>query len=143
MIIHLKGDISDAQAAQLGQDNQAIHFNDGTRNVLVLSSKIKEVPESLESVTDESFVTATDIQLASQEYSSVKREVSIGDVTVGGETGNTMMIAGPCSVESKEQIAEVSDLLLDLNIKTLRAGCFKPRTSPYTFQGQYYCRMDL
>lgn len=135
MIIHLKDAISAEQAAKLGADNQAIYFNDGTRNVLVLAAKIKEVPVELESSTEEAFVTATDIQLASKEYRSDLREVKIGDVSVGGNTKNTMMIAGPCSVESVEQIDEVAAVLKDLNIKTLRAGCFKPRTSPYTFQG--------
>ena len=135
MIIHLSKDVSAATAADLAKSNQAIHFNDGKREVLVLGAKIKEVPEGLEAHTNESFVTETDIQLASKSYHSGKREVQIGDVTIGGTTGNTMMIAGPCSVESVEQVEEVAQTLKELDIKTFRAGCFKPRTSPYTFQG--------
>ncbi len=135
MIIHLKNTLSKEQAANLAEANQAIHFHDGERDVLVLSAKIKEVPNSLQDHADTSFVTATDIQLASKEYQSDLRKVQIGDVAIGGDTKNTMMIAGPCSVESREQVDQVASLLKDLNIKTLRAGCFKPRTSPYTFQG--------
>lgn len=135
MIIHLKNNVSTQQAAQLAEENKAIHFHDGNRDVLVLSAKVKEVPTGLEGHTDESFPTATDIQLASKEYSEAVRKIQIGDVTIGGNSKNSMMIAGPCSVESVEQIDQVAEMLTDLNIKTLRAGCFKPRTSPYTFQG--------
>ena len=45
------------------------------------------------------------------------------------------MITGPCSIESEEQIRKSANLLKKLNLTTLRAGCFKPRTSPYSFQG--------
>ena len=45
------------------------------------------------------------------------------------------MIAGPCSIESEEQIMESAEMLKKLNIKIMRASAFKPRTSPYDFQG--------
>ena len=45
------------------------------------------------------------------------------------------MITGPCSIESKSQIEECAELLKANGLTTLRAGCFKPRTSPYSFQG--------
>lgn len=135
MIVHLKPNIPAAKIDELAVANQAIRFHDGTRDVLVLPSKIQTLPESLKPVADESFATKTDIQLASKEYSSHKRSITIGDVTIGGDSMNTMMIAGPCSVESREQVDQVAQLIKELNIKTFRAGCFKPRTSPYTFQG--------
>lgn len=135
MIIHLKSGVSTQDAAKLAEEHKAIHFHDGNREVLVLSSKVKEVPQGLEASTEESFATATDIQLASKEYQTSVRDIKIGDVQVGGDSKNTMMIAGPCSVESVEQVDQVAQLLKELNVKTLRAGCFKPRTSPYTFQG--------
>lgn len=135
MIIHLKKSVSAQEAAGLAAQNQAIHFNDGMREVLVLPAKTKETPVSLEDKADESFPTDTDIQLASRSYQDSKREITIGDVTIGGSTNNTMMIAGPCSVESHEQVDQVAKVLEGLGVKTFRAGCFKPRTSPYTFQG--------
>ena len=46
-----------------------------------------------------------------------------------------MMIGGPCSVESEEQITSSAELMVELGVSTLRAGCYKPRTSPYSFQG--------
>ena len=48
---------------------------------------------------------------------------------------NFQIIAGPCSVENKEQMDEIGNILSDLDIKYIRGGAFKPRTSPYNFQG--------
>ena len=59
--------------------------------------------------------------------------VEIGGVKVGG--GNFCMIAGPCSVESEEQIVAVAKAVKASGANMLRGGAFKPRTSPYDFQG--------
>ena len=59
--------------------------------------------------------------------------VQVGDVKVGG--GNFCMIAGPCSVESEEQIVAVAKAVKASGANMLRGGAFKPRTSPYAFQG--------
>ena len=59
--------------------------------------------------------------------------IEIGDVKIGG--GHFAMIAGPCSVESEEQIIEVAQAVKASGARLLRGGAFKPRTSPYSFQG--------
>ncbi|MBE6564112.1 MAG: 3-deoxy-7-phosphoheptulonate synthase [Ruminococcaceae bacterium] len=60
--------------------------------------------------------------------------VSVGDdFKIGG--GNFAMIAGPCSVESEEQIIEIAEQVKAAGATMLRGGAFKPRTSPYSFQG--------
>ena len=59
--------------------------------------------------------------------------VQVGDVKVGG--GTYSMIAGPCSVESEEQIVAVAKAVKASGANMLRGGAFKPRTSPYDFQG--------
>ncbi len=59
--------------------------------------------------------------------------VEVGDVKIGG--GYFAMIAGPCSVESEEQIIEVARAAKESGANILRGGAFKPRTSPYAFQG--------
>ena len=59
--------------------------------------------------------------------------VQIGDIRIGG--GYFAMIAGPCSVESEEQIIEVAKAVKESGARLLRGGAFKPRTSPYAFQG--------
>ena len=59
--------------------------------------------------------------------------IQCGDVRIGG--GYFAMIAGPCSVESEEQIIEVATAVKESGADILRGGAFKPRTSPYAFQG--------
>ena len=59
--------------------------------------------------------------------------ISCGNAKIGG--GNFAMIAGPCSVESEEQIIEVANAVKAAGANILRGGAFKPRTSPYAFQG--------
>ncbi|MDO4733995.1 MAG: 3-deoxy-7-phosphoheptulonate synthase [Lachnospiraceae bacterium] len=59
--------------------------------------------------------------------------VEVGDVKIGG--GNFCMIAGPCSVESEEQIVTIAKAVKEAGANMLRGGAFKPRTSPYDFQG--------
>lgn len=59
--------------------------------------------------------------------------IEVGDVKIGG--GHFAMIAGPCSVESEEQIIEVAKAVKASGANILRGGAFKPRTSPYAFQG--------
>lgn len=59
--------------------------------------------------------------------------VDVGGVKVGG--GNFVMIAGPCSVESEEQIVGIAKAVKVSGANMLRGGAFKPRTSPYDFQG--------
>ncbi|SET33582.1 3-deoxy-D-arabinoheptulosonate-7-phosphate synthase [Natronincola peptidivorans] len=60
--------------------------------------------------------------------------VNIGKIRVGGDHP-PIYIAGPCSVESKEQIMEAAFALKEIGVDVLRGGAFKPRTSPYAFQG--------
>ena len=59
--------------------------------------------------------------------------VEVGDVKIGG--GNFCVMAGPCSVESEEQIVAVAKAVKASGANMLRGGAFKPRTSPYDFQG--------
>ncbi|MGB0429426.1 MAG: 3-deoxy-7-phosphoheptulonate synthase [Bacteroidia bacterium] len=136
MILHLKSNISKETIAQLAKDNEAIHFtNQDGVDVFVTTSKMKEVPAQLQDYVDASFVMKNDIQLASKSYQSKTRSVKIGNVELGGDSRNSMVISGPCSVESLEQITQSAELMKSLGITTLRGGCYKPRTSPYSFQG--------
>jgi 3-deoxy-7-phosphoheptulonate synthase len=59
--------------------------------------------------------------------------VRIGNVEIGG--GEFVVAAGPCAIESREQILETAALVTDAGARLLRGGAFKPRTSPYSFQG--------
>ncbi|MFQ5584533.1 MAG: N-acetylneuraminate synthase family protein, partial [Calditrichia bacterium] len=72
-------------------------------------------------------------RLVSRDFMVEDSLIEIGDVQIGGEI--PVIIAGPCSVESEEQILETAWLVKEQGIKILRGGAFKPRTSPYSFQG--------
>jgi 3-deoxy-7-phosphoheptulonate synthase len=113
----------------------AITFQEREHRVLVLSSKVRELDPRFSPLVREKFVFDDDIQLASARYRSKKREVRFGNIVIGGDTAHTVFMAGPCSVESREQMETVCERLVKDEIRVLRAGAFKPRTSPYVFQG--------
>jgi len=72
-------------------------------------------------------------KLAGREAKAEDTTIRVGSVDIGG--GHFCMIAGPCSVESEAQIFETADLVHECGASILRGGAFKPRTSPYDFQG--------
>lgn len=133
MIIQFKKDTSNHTIDELKAQLDGITFEEDGELVLVTSSKLKDIPQAYKSLIQKSFVMNSDIQLADKLYID-HREVFLKDLVIGNGA-NTHLIGGPCSVESWEQIDEAAAFLKKLGIKTLRAGCFKPRTSPYTFQG--------
>lgn len=80
------------------------------------------------------------VRRVSEPYKAANRKfhpsdtvIEVGDAKIGG--GNTVVIAGPCSVESEEQIISVAKSVKASGAKLMRGGAFKPRTSPYSFQG--------
>jgi 3-deoxy-7-phosphoheptulonate synthase len=72
-------------------------------------------------------------KLASREFKSENTVVNVGNVKIGDN--NIVVMAGPCSVESEEQIIETSKAVKQAGAAILRGGAYKPRTSPYSFQG--------
>ncbi len=72
-------------------------------------------------------------KLASREVKSTPSVIQVGSVDIGGPA--IAIIAGPCSVESKEQICSTATLVKNAGANFLRGGAYKPRTSPYSFQG--------
>jgi 3-deoxy-7-phosphoheptulonate synthase len=135
MILHLNPSLTKEQIYFLANKYQAIHFKNGGVDILVTPSGVKAIDEDAQKMVGQTWVFDTDIQLASAGYLTEKRKITLDNIEFGGNTGNTIMITGPCSVESEEQITSSAELLKKLGIKILRAGCYKPRTSPYTFQG--------
>jgi 3-deoxy-7-phosphoheptulonate synthase len=135
MILHLKENTTTERAREIADKINAFHVVSNNTNVLISGSGMKTVPTEIEPEVDESWLFDNDIQLASKNYQSEKREVTIGNVTIGGNQNSTLLIGGPCSVESEDQIRESAELLVEMGLTTLRGGCYKPRTSPYSFQG--------
>jgi 3-deoxy-7-phosphoheptulonate synthase len=95
--------------------------------------KIREKPlgafPGVESVTP----VLKPYKLVAYEFRGRHSHVQIGNVTVGAK--EVVVMAGPCSVESEEQITAIAQSVHKSGAKILRGGAFKPRTSPYSFQG--------
>ena len=72
-------------------------------------------------------------KLASRGFRPEGTIVKVGDVAIGGE--RVVVMAGPCSVESREQIERCAEIVAKAGAKVIRGGAFKPRSSPYSFQG--------
>jgi 3-deoxy-7-phosphoheptulonate synthase len=72
-------------------------------------------------------------KLASREFKPDNTTIKVGDVVIGG--GRTVVMAGPCAVESEEQLMATAQAVKAAGAHILRGGAFKPRTSPYTFRG--------
>jgi 3-deoxy-7-phosphoheptulonate synthase len=73
-------------------------------------------------------------KLCSREFKHSDTVIDVGDVHIGGESDFVVM-AGPCSVETREQINETARVVAGSGARLLRGGAFKPRSSPYSFQG--------
>jgi 3-deoxy-7-phosphoheptulonate synthase len=72
-------------------------------------------------------------KLASRHFKPAGTKIKIGDVEIGGD--QVVVMAGPCSVENRDQIGQVAEAVAASGAKVLRGGAFKPRSSPYSFQG--------
>jgi 3-deoxy-7-phosphoheptulonate synthase len=72
-------------------------------------------------------------KLASRHFRPGGTVVKIGEVEVGGD--QVVVMAGPCSVENRDQVMRIAERVAQAGAKVIRGGAFKPRTSPYTFQG--------
>jgi 3-deoxy-7-phosphoheptulonate synthase len=72
-------------------------------------------------------------KLVSRETHPEARVIAVGDIKIGG--GKPVIMAGPCAVESEEQALTIAHLVKKAGAQVFRGGAFKPRTSPYSFQG--------
>ena len=141
MIVVLKSNTNETRQAQLIEwfksMNLGVHISVGEhQTVLGLigdTSKVDlELVESLDIVESAKRVSEQ-FKCCNRKFHPEDTVVEIGDVKVG--SGNFVMIAGPCSVESESQITEVAKDVKAAGANMLRGGAFKPRTSPYDFQG--------
>ena len=80
-------------------------------------------------------------KLGSRGHKEANTVVEVSGVKIGGD--DLVLIAGPCAVESWDQITETARAVRDAGGSILRGGCFKPRTSPYSFQGLGYEGLDM
>lgn len=117
--------------------NLDVHVSEG-QEVTVLgligdTSRVDiELLSSLEIVSTVKRVSEP-FKQANRKFHPVDSIITAGSAKLGG--GHFSVIAGPCSVESEEQIVEVAQAVKQAGAQILRGGAFKPRTSPYAFQG--------
>jgi 3-deoxy-7-phosphoheptulonate synthase len=142
MIIVLKSGSTDAEVDDVCRRIRAMGYAPHTirgevRTVIgaVGDDRGKERLRSLESLEVVESVTPIlkPFKLASLEVRSDPTKVTVGDAVIGGK--KIVVMAGPCSVESREQVLEVAAKVKAAGASVLRGGAFKPRTSPYAFQG--------
>ena len=124
-------------SATLGDKGFDVHRSTGAlRTVLGAVGGSRSFDERLIEVMDgvhEVLRITEPYKLASRTFKPEQTVVSIGNVRIGGD--EVVVIAGPCSAESEEQVEAAAAVLAKAGAKMLRGGAFKPRSSPYSFQG--------
>ena len=100
----------------------------GNRGAIVEAARLKLLP----GVRDVIRVTSP-YKLVSREFREANTVLDVGGVVIGGN--EIVVMAGPCSVESREQLMTTAEAVQQAGATVLRGGAFKPRTSPYSFQG--------
>ncbi|MFP4162336.1 MAG: 3-deoxy-7-phosphoheptulonate synthase [Chitinispirillaceae bacterium] len=142
MIIHMAKQATPEQEKRVfqkitdaGFGYEIIHGSTGI-DVIGILGDLSGVEESffseLEGV-DKVIRISKPYKLVSREYSSVSKVISVGDLKIGGR--ELAIMAGPCSLESEQQMMTIGQYVASLGIGIIRGGAYKPRTSPYSFQG--------
>ena len=95
--------------------------------------KVEAIPFEAFAGVEKIVAISTPFKLVSREYQAEDTVIKVGNVLIGGD--NFAVIAGPCSVETREQLLGAAQVVKSAGADILRGGAFKPRTSPYSFQG--------
>ena len=122
-----------------------LHISEGTQHTLIgLIGDTSKLDIDLISSLD----VVESVRRIQEPYKNANRKfhtadtvVDVGGAKIGG--GHFMMIAGPCSVETHDQILSVAESVKASGANMLRGGAFKPRTSPYAFQGLHEKGIEL
>src|SRR3990167_9373283 len=141
MIIVMRSHASEAEVGEVIKKIEKMHYKPhiikGVEITVIGAigdERGKERLQSLESMpgVEKVMPILQPYKLASREFKNDDSKIKVGDVTIGGK--EIVIIAGPCSVESTEQMIESAEVVKKGGAKILRGGAFKPRTSPYSFQ---------
>lgn len=124
--------------ARVKNDGYEAHLSEGDQRTI-----IGLVGESPTPLREDNYSTMDGVEnvmrvsapykLASRQYHPQDTQVALNGSHAGGK--KVLVIAGPCSVESREQLIEIACAVKEMGATALRGGAFKPRTSPYSFQG--------
>ena len=142
MIITLKTGTTEKQVEELVNNIKekgfGVHLSKG-ENLTIIgllgdTSGIETEQFEVYPIVDKVKRISAPYKMASRAFHPDDTIVKVGDVTFGGN-GMIPVIAGPCSVETEEQVVSIARDVKAAGAKLLRGGAFKPRTSPYSFQG--------
>lgn len=124
-------------SARLREAGLGVHVSRGENRTIigVVGDKTKLNVPSIEAMehVEKIIHVAAPYKLANREFHPEATVIEIGDLKIGGN--ELVVMAGPCSVESRENLLEIAHIVKKLGAHILRGGAFKPRTSPYSFQG--------
>ena len=114
-----------------------MHISQGTERTIIGiigdKRKLGDVPLELMSGVEKLVHIAESYKLSSKTFKPNPSVIDVNGVKIGGK--ELVVMAGPCAVESQEQILEAAKEVKKAGAQFLRGGAFKPRTSPYAFQG--------
>lgn len=141
MIVVMRGGTAEervqAVIAKLKGNGFQVHESRGVEKILLgaVGDKSHYLDLSLEAMEGVEKVISilAPYKMASREFKQDDTVIRIKDLEIGGD--QIQIMAGPCAVESKEQLLEAAELVKKSGARILRGGAFKPRTSPYAFQG--------
>lgn len=141
MIIVLDPDVSESQinevTAAVRQHGLQVHRSDGVEQTILgvvgASRGIDPQRFALLPGVRDVFRVSTPYRLASRQFRHEPTLVTVGEVTIGDP--EVVFIAGPCAVESEELLDGAASAVATAGARILRGGAFKPRTSPFDFQG--------
>ena len=133
---HTEGELADI-LERLTQMGFSGHVSQGVERTVVgvVGRTYPELKETLEMWpgVDEVVPISRPHKLSGREFQPHDTVIKVGDVTIGGEV--LVVMAGPCAVETEEQILEAARAVKAAGANILRGGAFKPSTSPYSFRG--------
>jgi 3-deoxy-7-phosphoheptulonate synthase len=128
----------DAVCAQIQEFGYKVHTIQGEERVVIGAVGVGDVTECLEHLqampgVENAVRISAPYKFVSREFQPARSRVKVNGTAVGGN--EFIVMAGPCSVESERQIMETAEAVVRAGGQILRGGAFKPRTSPYDFQG--------
>lgn len=142
MILVIKNDITEEQYNHILDKIKELgftpHISKGVKKTIIgligeQAEKYKEIFEAMDGIEHISEIEKP-FKLASREFKEENSIIRINDkVEIGGK--KIIIIAGPCAIESREQISKIAQEVKKSGADLIRGGAFKPRTSPYAFQG--------
>lgn len=124
-------------SARLAEEGFKIHLSQGVEKVIMGAvgdrTRMKALDLDAFSWVEKVVPILSPYKLVSREFQAADSVIKVGSQEIGGD--RVQVMAGPCAVESKAQILETAHAVREAGATFLRGGAFKPRTSPYSFQG--------